>query len=97
MNLTKVIIKPIITEKSLNRAQKNVYVFQVDKRASKGLIKQAMEKLFKVKVKKINTATIPGKVKNTGRRRLSKKQPDIKKAFVFLAKDQKIDLFEEKS
>jgi large subunit ribosomal protein L23 len=97
MNINRVIIKPIITEKTLNQVQKNVYVFQVNHRASKGLIKQAVEKLFDVKVCKVNTVTITGKVKKTGRRRLPKKQSNIKKAFVFLAKDQKIDLFEEKA
>lgn len=96
MNINRIIIKPIITEKSLNQAQKNVYVFQVERRASKSVIKQAVEKLFEVKVKKVNTVNLPGKVKNTGRRRLAKKQSDIKKAFVFLTKGQKIDLFEEK-
>ena len=97
MNINRIIIKPIITEKSLSLSQKNVYVFQVDKRASKGLVKQAVEKLFQVKVKKVNTLVIPGKVKKTGRKRLARKTTDIKKAFVFLEKDQKIDLFEVKS
>ena len=93
MNVHKVIKKPSLTEKSgLIREKGNYYTFQVDKRASKKQIKQAVEELFKVHVVKVNTTTMPGKSKRFGRAVSDAKR--FKKASVKLKKDEKIDIVE---
>ena len=80
MNAEEIIIKPIVTEKSSIGLQEGKYTFKVAKKATKVQIAQAVEKLFNVKVLKVNTITVKGKEKrvgaNTGRR------PDWKKAIV---------------
>ena len=93
MELTDVIIAPILSEKSHIGSSGGVYVFKVDKRATKTEIKQAVEKIFKVDVIKINTARLKGKLK--GRYHFRKgHRPDWKKAYVTLKKGQNIpDLF----
>lgn len=76
----EVIIKPIVTEKSSSGLAEGKYTFKVAKKATKVEIANAVEKLFSVKVLKVNTVTVRGKEKrvgaNTGRR------PDWKKAIV---------------
>ena len=80
MRPDEIIIKPIITEKSNSAIQEGRYTFQVAKRATKIQIAESVEKLFDVKVLKVNTMIVKGKEKrvgaNTGRR------PDWKKAVV---------------
>ena len=75
-----IIIAPVITEKSNDELQIGKYTFEVNKKATKIDIKNAVEKLFEVKVLNVNTMTVKGKEKrvgaNTGRR------PDWKKAIV---------------
>lgn len=91
------IIKPIISEKSFAEANTGKYTFKVDRVATKVDIKNAIEKLFGVNVKQVDTANIKGtKTKNT---RYGKKTFDnsYKKARVKLAAGQKIDIFEEKT
>ncbi len=63
----EVIIKPIVTEKSNDAVQLGKYTFKVNKKATKVDIKRAVEKLFSVKVKKVNTATVKGKQKRVGK------------------------------
>lgn len=76
----EVIIRPIVTEKSSSGLAEGKYTFKVAKKATKVEIANAVEKLFSVKVLKVNTVTVKGKEKrvgaNTGRR------PDWKKAIV---------------
>ncbi len=76
----EIIIRPVITEKSNDEMQSGKYTFEVNKKATKVQIAQAVEKLFNVKVLNVNTITVKGKEKrvgaNTGRR------PDWKKAIV---------------
>ena len=62
-----VIIKPIITEKSNDGLQEGKYTFKVNKKATKVEIAKAVEKLFEVKVLKVNTITVKGKEKRVGR------------------------------
>ena len=62
-----VIIKPIITEKSNDGLQEGKYTFKVNKKATKVEIAKAVEKLFEVKVLKVNTMTVKGKEKRVGR------------------------------
>ena len=75
-----IIIKPIITEKSNSDIEQGKYTFKVAKKATKIQIADSVQKLFDVKVLKVNTITVKGKEKrvgaNTGRR------PDWKKAIV---------------
>lgn len=93
-NFYQVIKRPIITEKSTAAVAKNKYTFAVDKKASKGEIKEAVEKLFKVKVLEVGTANVRGKEVHVGRRRTFSKKPDWKKAVVTLKEGEKIELFE---
>ncbi|MGN1326869.1 MAG: 50S ribosomal protein L23, partial [Clostridia bacterium] len=62
-----IIIKPIITEESNSGLQEGKYTFKVNKKATKVDIANAVEKLFEVKVLKVNTITVKGKEKRVGR------------------------------
>ncbi|SDW26730.1 50S ribosomal protein L23 [Roseicitreum antarcticum] len=85
-----VIRKPIITEKATMASEANAVVFEVAMDANKPQIKQAVEALFGVKVKAVNTTITKGKVKRfkgmLGRRR------DVKKAYVTLEEGNAIDV-----
>ena len=88
-----IIISPLVTEKStIQREGQNQYSFKVDKRANKIEIKEAVERLFKVKVRDVRTTTIRGKVKRLGRR--FGKRPDWKKAIVTVKEGDRIDFLE---
>lgn len=88
-----VIIKPIITERSMDDMADGKYTFQVDKRTTKSEVKKAVEAIFGVKVEKVSTMNIIGKVKRQGLH--SGKRPDWKKAIVKLTEDSKgIEFFE---
>jgi large subunit ribosomal protein L23 len=85
---------PSITEKNTAlRTSQNKYVFEVHKKAKKPEIKEAVEKLFGVKVLSVNTSIVKGKKKRMGK--FAGYQPDWKKAIVKLAEGQKIDKFGE--
>jgi large subunit ribosomal protein L23 len=87
-----VIKRPLVTEKNSVLAEGGVYVFEVDKKATKTEIKKAVEKFFRVKVSKVNTAVCRSRGKRT---KFGVGQPVIwKKAMVRLAKGEKIGLFE---
>lgn len=88
-SLYEVVIKPVLTEKSNLELAQNRYTFQVAPNANKIEIKQAIEKIYKVKVDRVNTVNCRGKAVRWGRK-LGKKS-DWKKAVVFLAKGQKIE------
>ena len=87
-----IIMRPLITEKAQIMTGQNKYAFEVDKRANKMQIKEAVEVAFSVNVKEVNTAVIKGKRRRYGR--ALTKQPDWKKAVVTLAPGDKIELFE---
>ena len=85
-----VILAPVITEKSTLLSEANQVMFDVARKATKLEIKAAVEKLFKVKVKAVNTLVRKGKLKTfRGRRAL---QSDAKKAIVTLEEGHTIDL-----
>ena len=86
----KMIIKPIVTEKSSLGSEYNQVTFQVSNNSTKGEIKVAVEKLFKVKVRKVNTSNVKGKLKSF--RGSLGKRSDYKKAFVTLEEGQTIDI-----
>jgi len=87
-----IIIRPVVTEKSMNLLADNKYTFIVDKKANKTEIKNAIENIFNVRVENVNTMIVKGKPKRMGR--YEGKRPDRKKAIVTLKPGQKIRLFE---
>ena len=88
-----IIRRPLVTEKSTSLMGELKYVFQVDNRANKVEIKKAVEELFDVKVKDVNTIRMTGKVKRMGLH--SGRRPYWKKAVVTLAEGSKpIEIFE---
>ena len=62
----EIIVRPIVTEKSNDGLQEGKYTFEVNKKATKVEIAKAVEKLFQVKVLKVNTMTVKGKQKRVG-------------------------------
>ena len=88
--LYDVIRKPIITEKATMASENNAVVFEVDIAANKPLIKEAVEELFGVKVKAVNTTVTKGKVKRF-RGKLGTRK-DVKKAYVTLEEGNTIDV-----
>ena len=80
MKAEDIIIAPVITEKSNDELQAGKYTFRVNKKATKIDIKNAVEKLFEVKVLKVNTISVRGKSKRMGK--TSGKTSDWKKAIV---------------
>jgi large subunit ribosomal protein L23 len=90
-----VILRPLVTEKSTALAGANKYVFEVDSRANKPQIKEAVEKAFNVTVTGVNVIVMKGKRHGSRRfRRRITQAPDWKKAIVTLAADNHIELFE---
>ena len=87
--LYDVIRKPIITEKATMASENNAVVFEVSIDANKPQIKEAVESLFNVKVKAVNTTITKGKVKRF-RGQLGKRK-DVKKAYVTLEEGNTID------
>ena len=85
-----VILSPVITEKSTRLSEANQVVFKVAKGATKPEIKKAVETLFKVKVKAVNTIKTKGKVKAWRGKRYEK--GETKKAVVTLAEGHQIDV-----
>tara|TARA_Y100001970_G_C14245667_1_gene868035 strand:- start:3868 stop:4167 length:300 start_codon:yes stop_codon:yes gene_type:complete len=92
MILSKILIRPLVTEKSTILGETGRYVFEVEKSATKKDIAKAVEEAFNVHVVKVNTMNVSGKVKRYGRR--PSKQPDWKKAIVLLESGETIQLFE---
>ena len=89
-DLYDVIRKPVITEKATMASEANGLVFEVDIAANKPLIKEAVETLFNVKVKAVNTTVTKGKVKRF-RGQLGTRK-DVKKAYVTLEEGHMIDV-----
>ena len=85
-----VILSPVITEKSTRLTEANQVVFRVAREATKPEIKRAVERLFKVKVKAVNTIKTKGKLKAWRGKRYEK--GDVKKAVVTLVEGHQIDV-----
>jgi len=99
MDHLTVIVKPLLTEKtnSLRESKRKQYAFEVNPRANKHEIRDAVEKLFGVKTLACAVVNVRGKQKTMGMRggkRASGLTSSWKKAYVTLAENQKIDLFE---
>ena len=94
MTAYDIIIKPVVTERSMENMESKRYTFKVDTRANKSEIKKAVETIFGVKVKQVNTMNITGKKKRMGAN--VGKRPDWKKAIVTLTEDSKeIEFFND--
>ena len=85
MKAEDVIIAPVVTEKSNDGLQEGKYTFKVNKKATKIDIRNAVEKLFEVKVLDVNTMSVKGKNKRMGK--TAGKTPDWKKAIVTIDTD----------
>jgi len=87
-----IIIRPLVTEQGMHFANtKGAYSFEVHKKANKAQIKNAVEKIYSVKVRKVRTANRPGKYRRRGRN--YGQTSSWKKAVVFLDPEFHIDLF----
>ncbi len=92
MHLEEVLIRPLLTEKSsIQTENTNRYVFQVQKKANKIQVKDAVEKMFDVKVTNVKTAVLPGKVRRTNKG--TNVSSSWKKAYVQIQEGQKLELF----
>jgi large subunit ribosomal protein L23 len=85
-----IIISPVITEKATIASERNQVTFKVAPGATKPQIKEAVEKLFDVKVKSVNTLTRKGKIR--GFRGVRGRQSDVKRAVVTLEEGHRIDV-----
>jgi len=92
-DIRQVLARPLITEKgTLLKEMSNQVVLEVDPRANKVEIRQAVEALLKAKVLKVRTANFEGKKKRVGR--IMGRHADWKKAYVTLAPGEKVEFFE---
>jgi large subunit ribosomal protein L23 len=92
MHLYEVLRRPLITEKNTDLQTRSKYVFEIAEKANKPMVKQAVEKAFKVRVTGVNVVTVPGKTRRVGRRQVL--TPSWKKAIVTLQPGDKIEFFE---
>lgn len=93
MNAYEIIKKPLNTEKTnIQKEELNQVSFEVDKKANRVEIKQAVEKIFKVKVDTVRTIQVKGKRKQRGR--IAGKRRDWKKAVITMMPGERIDFFD---
>jgi large subunit ribosomal protein L23 len=92
MHLYEVLRRPLITEKSTVLQAQNKYAFEIADKANKPMVRQAVEKAFKVKVTGVNVITMPSKTRRIGRRQVQ--TGPWKKAIVTLRPGDKIEFFE---
>jgi large subunit ribosomal protein L23 len=88
----EILRRPVLTEKSMAGQQRSVYSFVVAPEATKPEVKHAIEKAFNVKVDRVRTVTIRGKVKRQKNMVLEGKRKDIKKAYVTLKEGFRLDI-----
>ncbi|TEU15641.1 MAG: 50S ribosomal protein L23 [Anaerolineales bacterium] len=93
MHVYEVIKRPIDTEKTRYQAEEGKYTFEVDRRANKHQVKEAVEGIFDVEVLSVNTINVPAKRGRYGRRVVTRR-PAWKKAIVTLAPGERIDVFD---
>ena len=91
MKGTLVLLRPVITERSMSQTNAGRYTFAVDTEATKQEIAAAVAEAFKVDVVAVNTATVHGKTRRIGKK--IGKQSDWKKAVVTLAEGQRIERY----
>jgi len=88
----QIVRRPVVTEKGTALKEQNKYLFEVDRRATKVQIRQAVESLFHVKVAAIHTVAMRGREKRLGR--FVGRTSDWKKAIVTLREGHSIEFFE---
>ena len=91
----QLVLRPLVTEKSIGQTARSQYTFAVAPTASKHAIREAVEEIFKVTVLRVNTVSVHGKRKRDVRRRTRKpsvQRSDWKKAVVTLREGDKIQL-----
>ena len=94
-NAREIIVRPLVTEKSISAQDKaNTVVFEVKRDANKIAIKQAIEEIFKVKVESVNVVNQKPKTKRMGR--YEGKTNNLKKAYIKLKEGSKIDILSDK-
>jgi large subunit ribosomal protein L23 len=93
MRFSKLLKKPVITEKSFELSSRGVYEFSVDLKANKPAIAREVEKLYGVEVVDVRTIVLPGKKKRIMGTRNFTKSSKRKKALITLKKGQKLELF----
>jgi len=94
MNALKIILQPVISEKSMSDAAHNKYTFKVFTKTNKDQIRKAIEEKFKVNVLKIATSTVKGRKGKSGIRRTEVSLSAFKKAIVTVKEGQKISIFD---
>ncbi|PIQ73839.1 50S ribosomal protein L23 [Candidatus Roizmanbacteria bacterium CG11_big_fil_rev_8_21_14_0_20_36_8] len=92
MKVKTLIKKPLITEKSTQKSQNKVYIFEVDTNANKHQLSKSISELYKVKVASVRTITRKGKEKRVGKKMMTKKRSDKKLAYITVSEGT-IDLF----
>ena len=92
---TKILLRPVVSEKSYSLMQDGAYVFVVAPDATSIEVKKAVEDVFSVRVKKVNTLNRKGKLRRNRRSNTFGQRPSTKRAIVTLAEGDKIDLFEK--
>ena len=86
----EIVRRPIVTEKSMRGTTINKYTFEVTGRAAKPAIREAVQRLFQVKVTKVNVIRIPGRMRRRGQH--TYRDAGYRKAIVTVAPGDKIDL-----
>lgn len=92
MHIYEVLVRPIVTEKSMAQRDDGKYAFEVNKGANKRQIKEAVEKIFDVEVQKVATINMKGKKKRWGRHSYQSKA--WKKAMITISDGDSITFFE---
>lgn len=99
LTVDQVIVRPVITEKNTDLMEHDQYTFEVAREANKIQVREAVEKLFNVRVKAVNTLNVKGSHRSRalrrGRGRISGRERSWKKAIVTLFPGQRIDIFEQ--
>lgn len=90
---TAVLRRPVISEKSYALMNRSVYIFVVDRHATKVDVRRAVEQAFDVRVESVNTLNRKGKATRNRRTNKPGRRPDTKRAFVTLHPGDKIDFF----
>lgn len=88
-----IVIRPLLTEKTISKTAQSKYTFEVDLNANKIEIGEAIQRIFNVKVEKVNTLRVRGKTRRLGRFPEGRK-PSWKKAIVTLKAGDRIEVFE---
>lgn len=92
--IQQVVKRPIISEKSIKDAEKRKFTFEVNRMASKNVIKGTIEKMFSVNIVSLTTTMIKGRSMRIGKKRTVRPLSNWKKATVLLKEGQSIALFE---